>query len=73
MKILGIRKIKTTLLNPKSNGICERFIKTLGRHLKLMVEKDQSDWPEKAQLFLMDRRAMPHAITGISSAMLMFG
>jgi len=38
-----------------------------------MIDTQQSDWDEQAQLFLMGYRALPHDTTGISPCMLMLG
>ena len=70
--LLNIRHTQTTPLHPQSNPV-ERMNQTLRQHLALMIDDRQSDWDKQAQIFLMGYRALPHATTGISPAMLMFG
>ena len=72
MKLLGIRHTRTTPLHPSGNPV-ERLNRTLKEHLTVMIDDRQSDWDRQAQLFLLGYRAMPHAVTGISPCMLMFG
>jgi len=43
-KQLGIKQIKTTAWHPQSNGIVERFNKTLKQTLKLWSNEYQNDW-----------------------------
>jgi hypothetical protein len=44
MKLFGVKQIKTTAYHPKSNGVVERFNKTLKKMLKLWVNKQHTDW-----------------------------
>ena len=43
-RILGIRKTRTTPLRPQSDGMVERFNRTLQQHLSKVVDKNQTDW-----------------------------
>lgn len=45
-KLLGIQKTQTTALHPQSDGMIERFYKTVGNMLATLVEKDQKNWDE---------------------------
>jgi hypothetical protein len=44
LKLLNIKKIKTTAFHPKSNGGVEIINKTLKRTLKLWVNEHHNDW-----------------------------
>ena len=59
----GIRHRKITPYWPKANAMVERFNRT--------VEKAE-DWKKELNTFLLNYRATPHAMTGVSSAEIMF-
>ncbi|MBJ5570503.1 transposase family protein [Salmonella enterica subsp. enterica serovar Typhimurium] len=40
-KLLGIKKTRTTALHPQSDGMVERFKRTIQQHLPLFVSKRQ--------------------------------
>uniref|UniRef100_A0A6M2DRM9 RNA-directed DNA polymerase n=1 Tax=Xenopsylla cheopis TaxID=163159 RepID=A0A6M2DRM9_XENCH len=42
-ELLGVRKTRTTPLHPQSDGIVERFHRTLLNHLKMIVNKSQDN------------------------------
>uniref|UniRef100_A0A0A9VSQ4 Integrase catalytic domain-containing protein n=1 Tax=Lygus hesperus TaxID=30085 RepID=A0A0A9VSQ4_LYGHE len=73
VKLLGIRKTRTTPLHPQSNGLVERFNRTLWNLLAKMVSDHQRDWDQHLPIALMAYRATNHASTGFSPAMLMLG
>lgn len=70
---LGIRKTRTTPLHPQSDGLVERFNRTLGVQLALCVEKDQRDWDLKLPLVLLACRSAVQETTGCTPALLMLG
>jgi hypothetical protein len=43
-KELGIKRIKTTAWHPQSNGLVERFNRTLKTTLKIWANENQDDW-----------------------------
>ncbi|GFV17973.1 retrovirus-related Pol polyprotein from transposon 412 [Trichonephila clavipes] len=47
----GIDKTKTTPLHPQSDGMVERFNRTILNNLSLMVSKNQQDWDQKVLSF----------------------
>ncbi|GFV28092.1 hypothetical protein TNCV_4330521 [Trichonephila clavipes] len=49
-ELLGIDKTKTTPLHPQSDGMVERFNRTILNNLSLMVSKNQQDWDQKVPL-----------------------
>ncbi|GFT98290.1 retrovirus-related Pol polyprotein from transposon 412 [Trichonephila clavipes] len=72
-ELLGIDKTKTTPLHPKSDGMVERFNRTILNNLSLMVSKNQQDWDQKVPLFLLAYRSAVHETTGYSPSQMLFG
>ena len=70
---LGIHKTRTTALHPQSDGMVERFNRTMEQHLSKMVGEQQDDWDKYLQLFLMAYRGAVHSTTGVSPAKMTFG
>jgi hypothetical protein len=70
MKANGIRGITSAPYHPRTNGLAERFVKTIKEHL----ETNQASVPlqHKVDNFLLTYRNCPHATTGISPAMALF-
>jgi transposase InsO family protein len=73
MELMGIRKTRTTPQRPQSNGAAERLIQTVITHLAMVVNQTQKDWDLQVPLVLMSLRASPHATTGVSPAMMLYG
>ena len=72
-ELLGVRKTRTTPLHPQSDGMVERFNRTLAQQLAKYCEEDQGDWDVKLPAMLMAYRSAEHEATGFSPARLMFG
>ncbi|GFX21614.1 hypothetical protein TNCV_1400281 [Trichonephila clavipes] len=72
-ELLGIEKTKTTPLHPQSDGMVERFNRTILNNLSLMVSKNQQDWDQKVPLFLLAYRSAVHETTGYSPSQMLFG
>ncbi|KAF0039034.1 hypothetical protein F2P81_009518 [Scophthalmus maximus] len=70
---LGIRKTRTTPLHPKSDGLVERFMRTLGAQLALASAPDQGDWDLQLPLIPMACRSAVQESTGCTPALLMLG
>ena len=70
---LGIHKTRTTPLHPQSDGMVERFNRTLEQHLSKLVNEHQDDWDRHIPLFLMAYRAAVHNSTGETPSSLLFG
>ncbi|GFV02306.1 hypothetical protein TNCV_4192201 [Trichonephila clavipes] len=64
-ELLGIDKTKTTPLHPQSDGMVERFNRTILNNLSLMVSRQQ-DWDQESSLFLLAYRSAVHETTGYS-------
>ena len=59
-ELLGIDKTLTTPFHPASDGMVERFNRTMESMLRMQVSADQSDWDEKLPCLLMAYRATKH-------------
>ncbi|CAC5375779.1 unnamed protein product [Mytilus coruscus] len=72
-RILNIKKTRTTLYHPKSDGMVERFNKTLATMLSSFVEQNQRNWDEYIPFVMMAYRASEHETTGQTPNSLMLG
>ncbi|GBM18796.1 Retrovirus-related Pol polyprotein from transposon 412 [Araneus ventricosus] len=72
-KLLGILKTRTTALHPESDGMVEKFNRTILNHLSLFVSKNQTDWDTHLPLFRLAYRSADHEVTGFTPADMFFG
>lgn len=70
--LLDITKTRTTAYHPQSDGMIERFNRTLEKLLSSCVE-DHSQWDLHLQRTLLAYRSSVHASTSYSPSHLMFG
>lgn len=68
-----IRKTPTTAFHPKSDGMVERFNKTLATMLTAYVSDHQHDWNIHLPYVLMAYRSAVHETTGYIPNMIMLG
>ena len=72
-RILGIRKTRTTPMHPESDGMVERFNRTLGQELAKRCKDEQENWDKHLPLLLLAYRSAEHETTGYTPAQLMIG
>jgi len=72
-KVLGIQRIHTSSYHPESNGLAERWHRTLHTGLSHLVNHSHIDWDLQLSFFLMGYRATPHTTTGYSPFDLLHG
>ena len=72
-KLLQISKTRTTPYRPQSDGLVERFNRTLQQMLKTLVNEARDDWDHLLPYVTMAYRATPQDSTGCSPNMLMLG
>ena len=72
-KLLGINKTRTTAYHPRSDGLVERFNRTIQTMLSMYVCEDQSDWDTHIPYVMMSYRASEQETTGVSPNRMMFG
>lgn len=72
-ELLQIDKTRTTSKRPQSNGMVERFNRTLTAMLTAYCEKNQRCWDEYLPQVMMAYRASKHASTGKTPNKMMLG
>lgn len=72
-QLLGLRKTRTTPLRPQSDGMVERFNRTLLQELSKYCSDGQTQWDCKLPLLLMAYRSAEHEATSHSPACVMLG
>lgn len=70
---LGINKTRTTPYRPQSDGLVERFNRTLKQMLSLFAHENPQDWDDHIPYLLMAYRSTEHASTKCSPNLLMLG
>jgi len=70
---MGIDKIRTTPYRPSTNGVLERFHRTLNAMLAKVVRQDQRDWCERLQSVMCAYRSSIHEVTGYTPNLLFLG
>ena len=70
--LLGIHNTRTTALHPKSDGMVERYNRTLENQLATFVQDHQKDWDLHLPQLLMSYRSAVYETTKLTPAMLMF-
>jgi len=65
-RLMQIEKLRTSPYKPSTNGMLERFHRTLNSLLAKAVKKNQRDWPEHLQTVVAAYRATIHEATGMS-------
>jgi hypothetical protein len=73
MEYMEIDKLRTTAYKPSTNGVVERFHRTLNSMLGKIVSNGQRDWDEKLPIVMAAYRASPHSSTGYSPNRLFLG
>ena len=72
-KLLQIDKTRTTPYHPQSDGMVERFNKTLCAMLRAYIDENHENWDGLLPYVTMAYRATCHESTGTSPNMSMFG
>ena len=72
-ELLRIKKTRTVPYNPKSDGMVERFNRTVQGMLKTLVNDAQNDWDHHLPFVMMAYRASVHESTKCTPNLLMLG
>ena len=71
--LLGFHKVNTTAYHPQTDGLVERFNRTLITMLAKMVQRDGHDWDEKLPYVLFAYRACCQESTQESPFFMLYG
>ena len=71
--LLQIEKTRTTPYHPESDGMVERFNRTLCAMLSAYVDENHRNWDDKLQFVMMAYRSTDHETTGVSPNRMMLG
>ena len=71
--LLHIERTHTTPYHPQSDGMVERFNRTLTAMLSGCVQENQRDWDAQIPYLMMAYRSAVHKSTGLTPNMLMLG
>ncbi|GFV54136.1 retrovirus-related Pol polyprotein from transposon 412 [Trichonephila clavipes] len=66
-------KTRTTALHPQSDGMVERFNRTILNSLSHLVSSNQQDWDKKLPFFLLAYRRAVYDTTSYSPFQMLFG
>ena len=72
-KLLHINKTRTAPYHPQSDGLVERFNRTLIGMLAATVEEHPGDWDKHLRAVCMAYNTSVHPSTGFSPFFMMFG
>lgn len=72
-KLLGLKKVNTTAYHPQTDGLVERFNRTLTDMLSKKVLRSSKDWDVQLSYVLFAYRASPQQSTGESPFFLLYG
>lgn len=73
MQLFGIDKTRTTPLHPQSDGMVERFNRTILDYLAKFIDDHQRNWDNYLPLMLLSYRSAVHETTKQTPAMLLLG
>ncbi|KAG8538400.1 hypothetical protein GDO81_022717, partial [Engystomops pustulosus] len=72
-RLFNIKQLRTSVYHSQTDGLVERFNKTLKSMLKKVVNKDGKDWDVLLPYLMFVIREVPQASTGFSPFELVYG
>ncbi len=72
-ELLGIKSIRTSVYHPQTDGLVERFNRTLKNMVHKFVKEDAKNWDKWLEPLLFAVREVPQASTGFSPFELLYG
>ncbi|CAH2247248.1 PREDICTED: uncharacterized protein LOC108718501 [Pelobates cultripes] len=71
-KLLQIKHLRTSVYHPQTDGLVERFNKTLKSMLRKVIDKDGKNWDCLLPYLMFSIREVPQASTGFSPFELLY-
>lgn len=72
-RAMGSNHVTTTAYHPQTNGLCERFNRTLADMLSMYVSTDHRDWDEFLPYVVFGYNSSQHETTGFTPFFLLHG
>ena len=72
-KMLGVTSLRTTPYHPQTDGLVERFNKTLKQMLRRLITGEGREWHKLLPYILFAYREVPQVSTGFSPFELLYG
>ncbi len=70
---MGIKSVRTSVYHPQTDGLVERFNRTLKTMVRKFVKEDAKNWDKWLEPLLFAVREVPQASTGFSPFELLYG
>ncbi len=71
-ELLGIKSVRTSVYHPQTDGLVERFNRTLKTMIRKFIHEDAKNWDKWLEPLLFAVREVPQASTGFSPFELLY-
>ncbi|KAJ8375574.1 hypothetical protein SKAU_G00061540 [Synaphobranchus kaupii] len=72
-QLMKVKQVRTSVYHPQTDGLVERFNKTLKQMMRKLIESDAKDWDQLLPYLLFSVHEVPQASTGFSPFELLYG
>ncbi|KAF0045875.1 hypothetical protein F2P81_002404 [Scophthalmus maximus] len=73
VQVVKVSQIRTSVYHPQTDGLIERFNKTLKQMLRKVIDVDGKNWDQLIPFVLFSIQEVPQASTGFSPFELLYG